>query len=42
MALLILTPEALNLLVQLSTTHRQEILRLRPLLTDLLAQLEER
>ena len=41
-ALLILTPEALNLLVQLSTTHRQEILRLRPLLTDLLAQLEER
>jgi DNA-binding MarR family transcriptional regulator len=37
-SLLILTPNAQALLDQLSAAHREEIKRLRPLLTDLLAQ----
>ena len=41
-ALLMLTPEALVLLASLSATHRQEILRLRPMLMTLLGQLAER
>jgi DNA-binding MarR family transcriptional regulator len=40
-ALLNLTPRSRDLLAQLSTTHRQEILRLRPLLTSLLGQLAQ-
>lgn len=35
-ALLELTPKAQSLLRQLSATHRQEIVRLRPMLTELL------
>ena len=40
-ALLMLTHEALVLLASLSATHRQEILRLRPMLMTLLRQLAE-
>lgn len=39
-ALLKLTPQALDLLAQLSATHRQEIIRLRPLLIALLERLD--
>ncbi|MBW8753040.1 MAG: MarR family transcriptional regulator [Sphingomonadales bacterium] len=39
-SLLALTPKAQSLLGQLSTTHRDEIKRLRPMLTDLLDQLD--
>lgn len=39
-ALLDLTPRAQALLEELSTTHREEILRLRPLLTDLLGSFD--
>lgn len=38
-ALLALTPKAEELLGQLSATHREEIKRLRPMLTELLEQL---
>lgn len=38
-ALLTLTPKAEMLLTQLSATHREEIIRLRPMLTELLGQL---
>ena len=38
-ALLTLTPKAAELLNQLSAAHRDEIKRLRPLLTDLLQEL---
>jgi len=41
-ARLMLTPRALDLLAQLSTTNRQELLRLRPLMTPLLGQLVQR
>ena len=40
-ALLILTPRARDLLANLSATHRQEILRLRPIIMTLLSQLAE-
>ena len=40
-ALLTLTPRARDLLASLSATHRQEILRLRPMLMTLLRQLAE-
>lgn len=39
-ALLHLTSKALNLLRQLSQTHREEILRLRPMLRELLSRIE--
>jgi DNA-binding MarR family transcriptional regulator len=39
-ALLELTPKARSLLRQLSATHREEILRLRPMLTELLDRVE--
>jgi len=39
-ALLALTPRARDLLAELSATHREELRRLRPLLTDLLAHLD--
>jgi len=39
-ALILLTPKALALLEQLSTTHREEIIRLRPMLTALLARVD--
>lgn len=39
-ALLQLTPKAQTLLRQLSETHREEILRLRPMLTELLARID--
>jgi DNA-binding MarR family transcriptional regulator len=39
-ALLELTPKARSLLQQLSATHREEILRLRPMLTELLQRVE--
>lgn len=38
--LLVLTAEADGILAQLSTTHREEIRRLRPMLTELLAQID--
>jgi DNA-binding MarR family transcriptional regulator len=40
-ARLILTEKAEALLALLSVTHREEIRRLRPMLTDLLARIEE-
>lgn len=40
-ALIVLTPKALALLEQLSTTHREEIIRLRPMLTMLLARVDD-
>lgn len=39
-ALLELTPKAQTLLRQLSTTHREEIARLRPMLTELLSRMD--
>jgi DNA-binding MarR family transcriptional regulator len=39
-ALIELTPKARALLEQLSATHREELRRLRPMLTDLLARLD--
>lgn len=39
-ALLDLTDKAESLLAELSATHREEILRLRPMLTDLLARVD--
>lgn len=39
-AILMLTKKALSLLDELSVTHREEILRIRPMLADLLARLD--
>ncbi len=39
-ALLRLTPQAEDILAELSVTHREEIRRLRPLLVDLLARVD--
>lgn len=39
-ALLELTPDAQKVLQQLSQTHREEIVRLRPMLTELLARVD--
>lgn len=39
-ALLKLTPKAQSLLRQLSATHREEIVRLRPMLTELLERMD--
>lgn len=39
-ALLELTPKARSLLRQLSATHREEIVRLRPMLTELLERVD--
>jgi len=39
-ALLQLTPKGQTFLQQLSETHREEILRLRPMLTELLARID--
>jgi DNA-binding MarR family transcriptional regulator len=39
-ALLKLTPKAQTLLQQLSETHREEIVRLRPMLADLLSRVD--
>jgi DNA-binding MarR family transcriptional regulator len=39
-ALLKLTPKAQTLLQQLSETHREEIVRLRPMLADLLSRID--
>lgn len=41
-ALLVLTDKARDLLARLTATHREEILRLRPLLTGLLDQIDGR
>lgn len=41
-ALLVLTDKAREQLAQLTATHREEILRLRPLLSDLLHQIDGR
>ena len=38
--LVVLTAEADRILAQLSATHREEIRRLRPMLTELLAQID--
>ncbi len=40
-ALIALTPKARELLVRLSATHQEELRRLRPLFTSLLARLDE-
>ena len=39
-ALIVLTPKALALLEKLSATHREEIIRLRPMLTALLDRVD--
>ncbi|WP_245653997.1 MarR family winged helix-turn-helix transcriptional regulator [Novosphingobium rosa] len=41
-ALLVLTDKAREQLARLTATHREEILRLRPMLTGLLDQIDER